>query len=163
VKPAVLTPAAPLPRARRGHCATRVPGAARWRIGRGLASGSLAVGSRARAQGQWEGCAGQGGNWRDSPRRSGVGWVAGRDRCGGVSMADDDAPCYPTVLRAGGRGEAEPKWEKMGRREHDDSSYLGEGTTSMARPNSRCKQHSDGGGGQKSNGERGFCPWGALE
>jgi hypothetical protein len=62
------------------------------------------VGSRARARGRWERCAGQGGKWRGSPRRSGVGGVAGRDRRGGVPTAEGgqtaagDAPCYPAVL-----------------------------------------------------------------
>jgi hypothetical protein len=67
--------------------------------------------------------------------------VAGRDRRddvltveGGWTVASD-ALCYLAVLRAGGRGEAEPKWGGgMGRREHDDNSHLGEGIVSVARP-----------------------------
>jgi hypothetical protein len=60
----------------------------RWLAGRGLAGGSLATGLRARARGWWEGCAEQGGKWCGSPRRSGVGGVAGRDRRGDVPMVE---------------------------------------------------------------------------
>jgi hypothetical protein len=93
-----------VPRAGRSHRVARVPGATRWRVGRGLAGGSLTARSRARAQGRWEGCIGQGGKWRGSPRRSGVNGVAGRDQRGGVptveggQMTAGDAPRYPAVL-----------------------------------------------------------------
>jgi hypothetical protein len=86
----------------------------------------------------------QGERSRGSPTRSGISWVAGRDRRGGVPTveggraATDEAPRYPAALRAGGRGEAEPNGGGgMGRRAHDGSSYLGEGTTSVAQPDLR--------------------------
>jgi hypothetical protein len=69
---------------------------------------------------RWEGCAGQGGKWRGSSRGSGVGGVAERDRRDDILMAEggwmaaSDAPCYPMVLRTGGRSEAEPKWGGWG-------------------------------------------------
>jgi hypothetical protein len=95
----------------------RDAGATLWvrsRVGRGLAYHGV-EGTR-----RWEGCAGQGGKWRGSPRGSGVGGVAERDRRDDILMAEggwiaaSDAPCYPMVLRTGGRSEAEPKWGGWG-------------------------------------------------
>jgi hypothetical protein len=134
-----------VPRDGRGHRAALVPGAARWHVDRGLTSGSLVAGSRVMARGRWEGCVERGGKWRGSPRRSGVDGATGRDWRGGVPRAEGgrmvagDAPRYTAVLRAGGRGEAaQMEGKEMGRREHDSSSHLREGTTSVARPSSRC-------------------------
>jgi hypothetical protein len=69
------------------------------RVNRGLTGGSLAMGSRARAGGRWEGCAGQGGKWRDSPRRSGIGERLTRRRCDDGGRSDGGWRC--SVLPCG--------------------------------------------------------------
>jgi hypothetical protein len=62
------------------------------------------MGSRVRARGRWEGCAGQEERRCGSSRRSGVGEVVGRDRCSGVLMAED-----------GSRGWGKPSVDPVGR------------------------------------------------
>jgi hypothetical protein len=71
-------------------------------------------------------------------------------------MAAGDALRYPMVLRAGGRREVEPKWEKWGG---------GRAVTALTSKRGRRRwrgqilgagRRSDGGGGRKSSGEGGF-------
>jgi hypothetical protein len=49
------------------------------------------MGSRVRARERWEGCTGQERRRCGSPRRSGVGEVAGRGRRGDVLTAEDSS------------------------------------------------------------------------
>jgi hypothetical protein len=110
------------------------------------------------------GCAGQGERRCGSQRRSGVGGVVGRDRRGSVPTAEGgqaatgEAPRYPVALRAGGSCEAEPNEGEMGRRAHNDSSYLGEGTAQFAVRGGASMLGAIG----KATGT-GSCPWGASE
>jgi hypothetical protein len=80
------------------------PKPARWHGRPRLAGGSLGAGSRVRARGRWEGCTGQEERQCSSPRRSGVGEVAGRGQRGGVLTVEDDS-----------RGRGQPGVDPTGR------------------------------------------------
>jgi hypothetical protein len=97
-----------------------------------------------------------------------VGW---RREFSATAVGDGGSPdggqrcpeALPRLCKSEGGVRAEPKWEKWGAGGARGSSHLGEGTTSVVRPNSRWGAALRQWGRSKKQRGGGFCPWGASD